>query len=49
MFRFLTAAFVAAFFVPGPVAAHGHYGWVMDNPKTSYCCGPKDCRPLRPR
>lgn len=46
MFRFLTAALVAVFFMPGPVVAHDHYGWVMDNEKTSYCCGPEDCRSL---
>ncbi len=30
-------------------AAHGHYGWVMDNPVTAHCCGPQDCKPVAPQ
>ena len=29
-------------------SAHGHYGWVMDNPATAHCCGPQDCKPVSP-
>lgn len=24
--------------------AHGDMSWIMDNPKTAYCCNEKDCR-----
>lgn len=48
--RLFTLAALAAFFVSAPpVAAHGPYGWVMDNPLTAYCCGPEDCKPVAAR
>ena len=27
--------------------AHGDASWIMNNPATSYCCGPNDCGPVR--
>lgn len=26
-----------------PVRAHGDASWIMQNPDTSWCCGPQDC------
>lgn len=26
--------------------AHGGAEWIMNDPKTNHCCGPKDCAPL---
>ena len=30
-----------------PAFAHGDASWIMNNPATSYCCGPNDCGPVR--
>lgn len=30
----------------GVAYAHGDAWWIQSNPKTQYCCGPDDCRPL---
>jgi hypothetical protein len=31
-----------------PAFAHGDASWIMENPKTRNCCGPKDCRRMEP-
>jgi len=31
---------------PHAADAHGAAAWVMQNPETSYCCGPRDCEML---
>lgn len=40
------AALIAGLAPLAAVSAHGHAAWIMANPDTRYCCGPKDCRPL---
>ena len=43
----LAVAFVAALWQPLPQArAHGDASWIMADPQTSWCCGPKDCGPV---
>lgn len=32
-----------AILFPGPALGHGDAAWIMQNAKTKFCCGPKDC------
>lgn len=46
---FVTAQTVSVFTMiaqPHTAQAHGAAAWVMQNPETSYCCGPQDCEML---
>jgi hypothetical protein len=29
-----------------PALAHWEWSWIMRDPKTAWCCQPRDCRPL---
>lgn len=41
------AALLLALLLPaGEPRAHGDAAWIMANPATRMCCGPKDCEPL---
>lgn len=31
-----------------PAKAHGEANWIMENPQTGWCCGPKDCFWIKP-
>lgn len=37
------AAALAVALIPTAAAPHGAHKWIMENPETAYCCGPKDC------
>lgn len=45
--RVATLALLLALLLPaGEVRAHGDASWIMANPATRMCCGPKDCEAL---
>ena len=48
----MRALLIAVFLVPlvlqvsKPAYGHGLAQWIMRDPNTNWCCGPKDCRAL---
>lgn len=41
-----TVGVVAVTALPHTAQAHGAAAWVMQDPETRYCCGPRDCEML---
>lgn len=37
---------IAAWNAPYPAWGHDSASWIMENPATSWCCGPEDCESL---